>query len=93
MASRLTKLEISYYDPAASPDTVVCGIREFILAERKFGEGKIEAGNMDALGYAAFLAAQRSGLAGEGVSYDAWLDRVAMIESAGDSGESPAPPG
>ena len=91
--SSLTRLTISYYDETATPDTVFAGFREFVLAERKFGSGAIQAQNMDALGFAAYLAARRSGLVAEGISYDAWLENVAMI--AGDDenpGESPAPP-
>lgn len=91
--SSLTRLTVSYYDAEIAPDTVICGMREFILAERKFGVGAIAASNMDALAYAAYLGARRSGILEAGVSYDAWLENVAMI--AGDDenpGESPAPP-
>ena len=89
----LTRLVVSYYDDS-SPDVVVCGMREFILAERKFGVGAIAASNMDALAYAAYLAAKRSKIVAEGVSYDAWLENVAMIGGTEDeaAGESPAPP-
>lgn len=88
----LTRLTVSHYDEETSPDVVLCGMREFILAERKFGVGAIQQSNMDALAYAAYLASQRSGIVEAGVSYDAWLANVAMIAGDEDPGESPAPP-
>jgi hypothetical protein len=81
-------------DYGGNVTVVIVGIREFILAERKYGTGVMGEGNMDALGYAAFLASQRSGLVEEGATYDAWLNNVAMIApEEDDSGEAQAPPG
>lgn len=92
---KLAKLVVSYYDEARADDNISVGFREFVRANRKFGAKAAESGDMDALGYAAFLAAQRGGLTGAG-NYDAWLDTVAMVAPAEEEdaaeGESPPQP-
>jgi hypothetical protein len=88
---KLAKLVVSYYDEARADDNISVGFREFVRANRKFGAKAAESGDMDALGYAAFLAAQRGGLTGA-VDYDAWLDTVSMVAPAEDAAEGESQP-
>ena len=91
MGKKLPRIKISYYDQDRPEDVVVCAQWELVQAERKFGVGCMEQGNLDAITYAAFLSAQRSGIVGEGLAYDAWASTVALTDMD-ESGESPAPP-
>lgn len=90
--AKLPRFEVGYYADEQADDVIVVGQWEMTLAERKFGVGTVAAGSMDAITYAVYLGAKRSGLVPEGTSYDAWASTVASIGEAG-AGESPAPPG
>ena len=87
----IPRLKINYYEENRSPDVIVCGQWEYILAERKFGVGAMQAGNVDALCYAAFNGGRRAGIVPEGMGYDAWAQTVVEVEEDGE-GESLAPP-
>lgn len=90
MGSRdIPRLRIVYYDEERCDDVVVCGQWEANLAERKFGEGSVSRGNLDAVTYAAFLSAKRAGLI-DTKDYEAWARDVAMTEAV-EPGESQAP--
>ena len=92
MASKLPRFRITYYDDGRAPDVVVVGHWEMVLAERKFGVGCAQAGNLDSIMYSAFLGAKRAKVVPDGVDYDAWASTVAVVDEAGEVGESPAPP-
>lgn len=81
MSSAIPRLRITYYDQEKAPDVIFCGQWEATQAERKFGEGSVSRGNLDAVTYAAFLGAQRSGIVPEGTDYEAWARTVALTES------------
>jgi hypothetical protein len=87
----IPRLRVVYYD-GRPDDVIVCGQWEVNLAERKHGEGSVSRGNLDAITYAAYLGAKRSGAVEDGVSYEAWAPAVAQTEAV-EPGESPAPPG
>lgn len=89
--AELNRVRIVYYDESRAPDVVVIGQWEAILADRKFGEGAISRGNLDAVTFAAYMGARRCGLISDGQSYDGWAEGVAQTEEA-EPGESPAPP-
>lgn len=89
-AVTIPRLRIIYYDEDRAPDVVVCGQWEAILAERKFGEGSVTRGNLDAVTYVAYLGGKRSGIVPDGMDYETWASSVAQTEAV-EPGESPAP--
>lgn len=89
--SEIPRMRVVYYDADRSADVVVIGQWEVNLAERKFGVGAMQQGNIDAITYAAFLGAKRAGLVPDGTAYDAWASSVAATEED-EPGESEAPP-
>lgn len=91
MSARVWRARVHYYDEARSSDTVIGGQWELVMAERKFGVGAMGSGSLDAIAYAVYRAAQRSGLT-DGKDYDAWAAGVSAVEIIeDDSGESQAP--
>jgi hypothetical protein len=98
MAERkIERCIVSYYDEERTPDTVLVGGWEIVLAERKFGLANEHP--MEYAMYLGYLGAKRAGLTGE-AKFDDWAHDVALVENAdaadsedGTPGESPAPPG
>lgn len=88
----IPRLRIVYYDQDRPPDIVVCGQWEAVLAERRYGEGSVSRGNLDAVTFAAFLGAKRSGSVPDGMDYETWASSVAQTEAI-EPGESPEPLG
>lgn len=92
MAARLPKMRVLYYEDDRAPDVIVVGQWELVLAERKYGSGAVtERRDLDAVTYACYLGAKRAGIVGEGESYEAWAQDVAVTEEL-EAGESQAPP-
>jgi hypothetical protein len=90
--TKLPRMRVAYYDEASkSDDVIVVGAWELTLANRKYGDGAIGSGDLEAMLYAVWQGAKRCGVAPANDDFEAWASTVAILEEDGE-GESQAPP-